>query len=78
MTARRPDRLNPQSYDARARGDNPQISVTINRGALARLDVLRGKLSRGVMIAMLIEYWDTKKRRRASGAGTTREQEQDR
>lgn len=66
MTPRRPDGLDPRSYEARRSGKSPMISVTLSRVALDRLDALRGSLSRGVMIAMLIEYWDSKggKRRR--------------
>ena len=64
MTPKRPDGLDPKSYEARKSGKSPMISVTLSRAALDRLDALRGSLPRGTMIAMLIEYWDSKGKRR--------------
>lgn len=64
MTPRRPDKLDPRSYEARKRSPNPQVMISMRRETLERLDELRGSIPRGTMIAMLIEYWDSKPRRR--------------
>jgi len=64
MSARRPDGLDPKSYEARRKSNNPQVSITIRREALDRLDEIRRDLPRGVMIAILIQFWDSKPKKR--------------